>query len=412
MNALIGALCLAILSGINYRLGGSFVYPPALFAGWWSLLLVTLACSGNTFLPLSSFTLVIYIIGPCAMSLGGLLALVSHRRNSSASSPGGSWECRGRMLTGSLVLLTAMLPVLWHRIQQISAASGVRNFWVGVRYQSLQADTSLGIFEELIFFSTITAWVAFLEQQRLGTGKLRAVIAILLGAVYHLVTASRLGVLTMIAGLIGIAMIHGKNLFRTVLTGALGIIVVFVVVALALNKGAEHRDSPTTQAISLAQSFQLYALGGVVAFDTVVQGLVAPESQGRTYRLLYVSARALGYKVEPPPMIAQYTYTPIPTNVYSMYCPYFVDFGATGVAVILAIIGFLATVIYLGARQGAWPLMVAYGLIFSYIVLSSADEYLFTLIAMNVRAGLFIGLLYKYSRAPRLRCVPALTSSP
>src|SRR5438105_2491682 len=109
MNALIGAVCLAVLSIINCCVGGSVRYPPALFAGWWSLLLVALACSGKTFLPLSSFTLVIYIIGPCAMSLGGLVVLVSWGRSFSGGCRG-SWECRSRVLTAALVLLTMLLP--------------------------------------------------------------------------------------------------------------------------------------------------------------------------------------------------------------------------------------------------------------------------------------------------------------
>src|SRR5437868_964940 len=199
MNALIGAVCLAVLSIINCCVGGSVRYPPALFAGWWSLLLIALACSGKTFLPISLFTLVIYIIGPCAMSLGGLVALLSGGRRVSARSPG-HWECRGRILTASLVLLIVLLPALWSRIQQLSAASGVRNFWIGVRLQTMQSDNTLGVFDDLIFFSTITACVAFLEQQRRGVGRLRAVVAIILGVLYHLATASRLGALILIGG--------------------------------------------------------------------------------------------------------------------------------------------------------------------------------------------------------------------
>src|ERR1700720_4006297 len=81
MNAIIGAVCLAVLSGINYRVSGSFRYPPALFAGWWALLLAALASSGKSFYPISGSTIAIYIIGPCAMSLGGVIGLVSWHRS-------------------------------------------------------------------------------------------------------------------------------------------------------------------------------------------------------------------------------------------------------------------------------------------------------------------------------------------
>jgi oligosaccharide repeat unit polymerase len=411
MTALLGAVCLAILSGINYRVGGSLRYPPALFAAWWALLLMGLACSGDTFLPISPFTLAIYIIGPCAMSLGGLVGLLSWGRKFSGRVARGSWECRSRILTASLVLLTALLPALWARIQQLSAVSGVRDFWVGVRLQTMQADNSLGVFDDLIFFSTIAAWVAFLEQQRLGTGRLRAVIAIILGFLYHLATASRLGALILIGGLVGIAIIHGRNLLRPLLTGAFAVILIFMAVALARNTGTERTDSSMQKVVSLARSFQLYALGGVVAFDSVTAHTVTPDFSGRTYRVLYVVARASGYNVEPPQLMSQYTYTPLPTNVYSIYYPYFADFGPAGVGVLFAVLGLFFTLIYLGARQGEWPLMIGYGMIFSYIVLSSADEYVFSLVSMNIKAAIFVALLYKYSRSSSHRCVPLLMSS-
>ena len=409
MSTLLGAGCLAILSGVNTRMAGSFTYPPALFAAWWTLVLAALACSSKTFLPISHSTLAIYIIGPCAMSIGGLLVLFASGR-SSARSAKGYWQCRNRVLTASLFLLAVLLPVLWSRIQQLSADSGVRNFWIGVRLQTMR-DSSLGLFDDLILFSTITAWAAFLEQQRLGSGRLRAVVAITLGVLYHVITASRLGALILIAGLVGIAMVHGKNMLRTVLTGALAVIVIFVGVALALNKGAEAGVSPADKAISMAQSFQLYSLGGAVAFDSVASGAIKPASSGRTYRVVYAAAHAFGYNVEPPQVTSEYVYTPLPTNVYSMYYPYFVDFGPAGVAVLTCILGMLFTAIYLGAKRGSAPLVVAYGLVFSYIVLSSADEYVFSLISMNVRTVLFIGLLYGFRAFPGYQCYPRLTLS-
>jgi oligosaccharide repeat unit polymerase len=396
MNTLIGGVILLILAGINSRVGGSFWYPPALFAALWSVVLLALACSADAFFPISGGTLGVYVLGACAMSVGGAVALFVSAEMWPVQPTRRQWTCRRSVLTGSLILLTALLPLLWYRITQLSAVSGAGSFWVGVRLQTARADVGVGIFEYPILLSTITAWVTFLEHRYRRTSRAQAVMAIALSLAYHLATASRLGALVLIAGLVGIALLHSGHILKPILAGCLAGVAVFVTVALALNKATDSSNREATTA-SLARSFQLYTLGGVVAFDNVVAGMAPPNSPGRTFRVLYVLANAAGYDVQVPELTSQYAYTPTPTNVYTMYYPYFTDFGPTGVAVLLSFLGWLFTRVYLGARRGCLPFIVGYGLVFSYIVLSAADEYVFSLVSMNVWILLFVFVLYKHT---------------
>ena len=403
MSALIGAVCLAILAVINVRVSGSLRYPPALFAGWWALLLAGLACSGDAFFPISARTLAVYIFGPCVMSLGGAAALFSSGRRIPGQAPRKSWECRQGLLTGAVVLLAALFPALWYRIRDIGAASGVRDFWVGVRLQTMQegsAGASLGVFDYLIFFSTVVALVAVQDCLRRRTGRLRATAAVMLGLAWHLVTASRLGALVLIAGVVGIALVESRSVVRPLAAGALAAAMVFAAVALALNKGGGPGGSVSDRAGALTRSFQLYALGGLVAFQSALEGSTIPAgSEGRTYRVLFVAARAAGRDVELPQLVSQYANTPSPTNVYTFYYPYLTDFGKLGMALPVFVAGWLFSWIYMGAARGAGLFVAAYGIVFGYIVLSSADEYLFSLLSMNCQAVVHLLLLY---RRPRL----------
>ena len=180
--------------------------------------------------------------------------------------------------------------------------------------------------------------------------------------------------------------------------------------ALVLNKSGQPGGSISENAVALTRSFQLYSLGGLVAFQNALDGSITAESQGRTYRALYAVARASGRDVELPRLVSQYAYTPAPTNVYTLYYPYFSDFGSIGVTVILGFLGFLFTCIYLAAAGGAGPFAAAYGIVFSYIVLSSADEYVFSLLSMICQAVLYLLLLYRYSRPPKNECSRPLMS--
>ena len=403
MNALIGAVCLAILAAINARLAGSFKYPPALLSGWWALLLLALACSGDAFFPISGGTLAIYISGPCMVSLGGAVALALSGNRLSHRLVRNAWECRQNVLTISVLVLGALFPVLWSRIGEISAASGVRDFWVGVRLQTMREGpgaVSLGAFDYLIFFSTMTALVSFQDCLSRRKGRLRAVAAILLGLAYHVVTASRLGALLLIAGLVGIALLNGRSVWRPLAAGALAGVFVFAAVALALNKGVGTGGGMLDRTLSLSRSFRLYALGGLVAFQSALDGSVNTQaSQGRTYRAVFAAARASGSDVEMPQLVSVYAETPTPTNVYTFYYPYLTDFGKIGMALPLCLAGLLFSSVYLGAAKGSRLLTAGYGIVFAYIILSSADEYLFSLLSMNCQAALHLLLLYR--RTPR-----------
>jgi oligosaccharide repeat unit polymerase len=401
-NSLIGAVILAILGWVNLCFGGNVRYPPALFSFWWAVLLAALWCSRDAFLPISGSTLAIYILGPCAMTVGGLIAVVWSARASGDTFKARKWECREGLLTASTVLLALAFPALWYRIGELSAMSGVRDFWVGVRLQTMHPDRAgdtLGIFEYLIFFSTMLALAAFENSQVRNRGSLRALAAVVLSLLYHLVTASRLGALMLIAGLVGIALLHKRRMATPLLSGAVAVIPVFVTVAVALNKGTERGGDIQSNTVSLARSFQLYALGGLVAFDAAAEGKIAPDNHGRTYRSLYAVARAAGYDIDVPALPSEYTYTPTPTNVYTMYYPYLVDFGRMGVVVLLGGFGALFSYVYFAARSVAGPFTVAYALMFAYLLLSSADEYVFSLASMNCQALLYLLLLYRRSKA-------------
>lgn len=407
-NSVAGAVLLAILGWVNYRVSGTLRYPAALFSCWWSLVLLAVGVSGNAFYPISEATLAVYIIGPLAMSAGGLMVLALNSRE--AKGPVVAWECRDGLLTAAIVILALAFPMLWWRISELSASSGVRDFWVGVRYQTMRperAGNSMGLYQYLIFFSTIGALVAFEDAQRRKRHAGRAAVAVMMSLTYHLVTASRLGALIVTAGLAGIALLHSRRIVMTVLASGLAAAFVFTSVALALKKSGGGGGDLVAEVGAVAQSFRLYALGGVVAFDNVVEGRTVSNAEGRTYRVVYAAARALGYEVDVPPLVSQYSDTPVQTNVYTIYYPYLVDWGKAGVAVLFFGFGALFGSVFLQARNAPGPFSVVYGLVFAYLLLSSADEYFFSLLSMNLQAVGYLLLLYRRGRPKVLNAVHA-----
>ena len=125
MTFLVGIL-LAILAWLNRKVGGTFLYPPAIFAAVWAALLLLLAASGATFNPLSYEVLAFYLGAAVAFSIGGLLGLSIYSRKQHAGASPLSVRQKSRIRK---ILDLGLIAVM------VSVPSTGSTFWIshGVR---------------------------------------------------------------------------------------------------------------------------------------------------------------------------------------------------------------------------------------------------------------------------------------
>ena len=70
---IIAIIILAGLAICNWRLGNVPFNAPALFAGFWGVLLLLLLLAGDRFYPLSDTALAVFVVGAACYSVGGIL---------------------------------------------------------------------------------------------------------------------------------------------------------------------------------------------------------------------------------------------------------------------------------------------------------------------------------------------------
>ena len=136
MFLVITILLMAGLAAINFRVSRSVLYPPALLAVTWTILLALLLASGDMYYPISRPTMIVYLAGVVAFSVGAFFS-IHFLAKAVGAPPRTSRRPGGLILTGGLILLVAVLPLYWSHIQDLAGASATEDFWRSVRVESI-----------------------------------------------------------------------------------------------------------------------------------------------------------------------------------------------------------------------------------------------------------------------------------
>ncbi len=381
--AFTGALLLAVLALINRRIAGSWLYPPALFSAYWSGLLFALYASGDAFYPISLATVMLLFAGKFAFSLGGLVVLFTLGRRSWSRLPDPDPRRKiivRHILDTGLLLLMAALPSYWALLQNVSEKSGMKDFWVGVRYQTsvVSEGREFGVFCYVMSYSTILALVALNECDG-KRQRWRPAALILISLIYQIFSMARGFALVLIFGMLGVHWIRvGRINARSVMLGGVVTLALFTSVAVVLSKGGDSSADLYENVSSLFSNIQLYLLGGIVALDRYVIGVVPIDAGPRTFRSFAILANVFGANIYVPALVLSVTETPTPTNVYTIYFTYYSDFGSLGVIGIMLALGGMATLVYHTARRGHSPSVILYGLLVASLLLTNANDTLLT----------------------------------
>ena len=111
------------------------------------------------------------------------------------------------------------------------------------------------------------------------------------------------------------------------------------------------------------ESFRIYSLGTIPALDNLLNAKVQPEYGANMFRSLFALLNRLGLDVNVVPLVREYTYVPYPINVYTVYQPYYLDFGYPGIILFMTLIGFIYGIVYRKAVVGRSFYIILYGLL-------------------------------------------------
>lgn len=171
-------------------------------------------------------------------------------------------------------------------------------------------------------------------------------------------------------GLIAMFVLYEKNVIklRTIALCGIGIIILFYGINVARTTSDKQQDS------NLFDFIAMYILSPPVAFEQVQQK-VTEQFGSRTFAFFYAFVTKLGianYTIEPK--LQPFVFIPVSTNVYTVYQPFFQDFGYKGVAFFASVYGVFTGWVYRKFKNGGAIFKCLYAYIAEILVLQFFQE--------------------------------------
>lgn len=134
---------------------------------------------------------------------------------------------------------------------------------------------------------------------------------------------------------------------RTILSFSILIILLFYI----FNLERAGEDSDYQKEETLLDFFTMYALSPPVAFCQLLPEVI-PQFGTNTFETIYLFLERFGADVVVKDKLQEFVFVPVSTNVYTIFQPFFIDFGYRGVAFFAVLYGCVCGFLYRLFRSG------------------------------------------------------------
>ncbi|MCR4582029.1 MAG: oligosaccharide repeat unit polymerase [Prevotella sp.] len=156
------------------------------------------------------------------------------------------------------------------------------------------------------------------------------------------------------------------------------------------NLARSGEDSDYQQNETLLDFFAMYALASPVAFGQLMQD-VTPQFGANTFETIYLFLNRFGVSdIIVKQKLQDFAWVPIPTNVYTIFHPFFVDFGYKGIAFFSAFYGVVTGWLYRLLRNGSSIGCCLYTYAAEVLVLQFYQENVFFSMVYVIQFSVFI----------------------
>ena len=188
----------------------------------------------------------------------------------------------------------------------------------------------MGVLKYLYPLSFLNCAVTIFFASRKEVSKKRGGIAVLIALFYAYLATGRTFFLMIFAFSIPPLAITGKIKGKSLIILGGILMAFFFLVASMTAKGTSMDASIIENIFGFIDSFQSYIVAPFVALYMLLEKVTTYTGGDNTFRFLFSILSSLGLAAPPVPLIKGYEYTPIATNLYTVYEVYARDFSLAG----------------------------------------------------------------------------------
>lgn len=380
-----------VLNYIRYK---DALYPPVMQGTLWFLVIFLFILNQSSFVPLSNLMYFVIMIGVATFSIGSYLATFKYRVSIKPV------DIQERSYNKKLVELLFWvsivgLPFFIYKAYSMGLDGLYESYFMNLRDALVGSErTSFGILSYLVTISFISAWmqlmVYFTKQN-----KVKLALSLLIAMLYAFFTLGRTFFILLFISFAGILLIMRKISFLRAGTYLIIIgMAVFVGMGFLLAKGADIQKDMTENISTILESFQLYLLGSLPAFDIDMHKDFFPDYGKNIFRTFLAIMNKLDSDVTVPSLIKEYDFVPSPINVYTIYQPYFRDFYYFGILGVQCVAGFWHGFLYKKATEGKPYFIILYAVFLYPLFMQFFQDQYMSLLSQWIQFGLIIFICF------------------
>jgi oligosaccharide repeat unit polymerase len=397
------ALPLTGLAVLSRKFGGSWLFPPAAYLLYWSIIVL-----GSSAIPFRDHHLMmgaalVFTVSGVFFFLGGLVALqIGKRKRRSGRQIS---EKRKRAFQIFIIVfniaLILLIPAFIQALREAGDSLRIDRFAVGARL-ALGQEGRGGVPRFFLSLSSVASFLAFYSAW-LYNGTRRdkwALSFAMIGPLaINMLTFARTPVFTLVIGVLAIMLI--KKRIKPLQTALVLLLVLIVSFSMGALLEKNPRPGPSRDAISgMVDSLAVYYMGGPIGFGQVMDNPGAVGDKGLSLRFFTQAIQSIGLDIDIPNNVLGYFDARF-GNIYTAYFAYWLDGKWLGVTFYAFIAGLVSSIIYLLACKSYLIPGAALGLVFSALLNSAVgDGLLYSAVPWLLIVG--IGLVFVYGPWPRL----------
>lgn len=289
------------------------------------------------------------------------------------------------------VVSLLLTPVYLHRILQIVMMFDTEDLLYNLRLFAVFGDNGLGALNYVYGLNTTLFVVAIWYFPRIPLWKLLLIIASCL--MCQFATMEKSGLFFMI--LTTLFVLFEKRIIkpRTIIISICCVVLIFFF----FNMAKEIQSDEKFESMTFVDFFAIYILSPSVAFGRITEDL-STQFGANTFSFVYVYLERFGFgNYELNERLQEFVWVPLPTNVYTIFQPFFEDFGYVGVAFFAFIYGTFSALIYRMFINGNSFGMCMYAYVVRVLVLQFYHEDLLTNFVLFIQFTFFVIILTQNS---------------
>jgi oligosaccharide repeat unit polymerase len=388
---------LFILAILNFAFRKDVLYPAFLQSLLWAVVLILFAVFESEFQPISASVFGIITMGALAFSascaMGSFEARIAPSSNSRDSE-----RAKSRIIDVLLAATLIGLPFYVDLALELGADGPFEDFFANLRLSVNSDIYSFGAIAYLQILSYCVSGLLLAVYREVLTARVLASLAASL--CYAVFSSGRSSIFLVVLMVVGILSVqrklraaHGGAIF------ALFAVTTFALVGIASLRSGDPNASFAENVLSTSESFLTYLLSPMPAFSTLVDSPNISNASGEhTFRFFYALAERFGSDVVAVPLVQEFVAVPVFTNVYTVFQPYYMDFGWIGCVAAMLGLGWLHGAVYKRALRGSEYYVFLYGALSFPLFMQFFQDQYFNLLSTWIQVLAITGIVYLFNK--------------